>query len=179
MNQGSRCSDSIVLVLDTTALLAKYPLQIYGWHVKMYTTPSVISEVRDKESRESTELALVLDKILVKQPSLHMKKKVVETIIKIGEHSSLSSTDVDVVALAFELKSRGGKVVVITDDYALQNTLLHLGIPFKPLRTRGIRSSRTYIVYCPSCGYTSTNLGEKQCPICGSLLKKKVVKKSS
>ncbi len=179
MNQELHYSNKVVLVLDTSAFLAKYPLQVYGSNTILYTTPSVIDEARDKETRESVELAMILNRIIVKKPSDRYIKYVREIATKIGEHYSLSSTDIDVIALAYELSINNNRVIVITDDYSIQNTLLHMGIPFKPLRTRGIRVLRKYIVFCPACYYTSSNLKEDKCPICGSPLKKKSVRKSS
>ncbi len=166
--QGS-CK-KIAIVLDTTALLTRYPLQQYVY--PLYTTPSVVEEARDSVSREGVELAIAIGRINVVKPSDKYRSIVLDKIHEIGEHTSLSNTDVDVAALALQLGSEY-RVIVITDDYSLQNTLYHLGVSFKPLKTTGIKSVRKYRVYCRVCGYVSTVYGEKNCPLCGSRLVKK------
>ncbi len=174
MSQGQRSSrlrENIVLVLDTSAFLAKYPLQQYIY--SLYTTPSVLDEVRDKESKYAMEIAVAIDRVRVVEPPNKYRSWAYEKAREIGEHTSLSKTDLDVLALAMYLTSRGYHVIVFTDDYALQNTLYNLNISFKPLRTMGIRVKHKYIVVCPVCGYIASNSGEKVCPLCGSPLVKK------
>ena len=159
------------IILDTTAFLAKYPLQHYSSH-ELLTTAHVISELRDHESKEAFEIALNIGRIKVVQPDKKFIDKAINISKSIGEHTSLSKTDLSILALALQY-SLHGQVIVITDDYALQNTLLYAGIPFKPLRTTGIKRLRRYLVVCPTCGYVSTNIGENICPLCNSKLIKK------
>jgi len=168
--RGSRCSSKeTVLVLDTSALLTRYPLHQYSY--RLYTTPSVLEEVRDSTSREGLELSLAVGRLAVVEPSRVYKRMVVEKAREIGEHTSLSETDVDVASLALQL-SRDYNVIVLTDDYSLQNTLYHLGISFKPIKTTGIKKARRYRVYCRVCGYVPSSIGEENCPFCGSRLVK-------
>lgn len=178
MEQEPQCSskeftrkERTVLVLDTTAFIAKYALQVYSSN--MYTVPSVLQEVKDKESRESLELSILINRIVVRNPSQESIEYIKNIARRIGEHVSLSRTDIEVIALAYEL-SRKYKVIVITDDYTMQNVLLHLGIPYKPLRTQGIKVARKYKVYCPTCYYVSTNY-EEYCPICNTKLRKRPI----
>lgn len=163
--------EKTVLVLDTTAFIAKYALQVYSSDI--YTVPSVLQEVKDKESRESLELSMSINRIVVRNPSQESIEYIKNITRKIGEHVSLSRTDIEVIALAYELL-RKYKVIVITDDYTIQNVLLHLGIPYKPLRTQGIKVARKYKVYCPKCYYVSTSY-EEYCPICNTKLCKRPV----
>lgn len=67
---------------------------------------------------------------------------------------------------------RGYEVVVITDDYELQNLLLYIGVGFKPLRTRGIAELRIYNAQCPTCGYIPGKPDETRCPLCGGDIKR-------
>ncbi len=129
-----------IYVLDTTAFLAKYPMLYHG-PAQLYTVPGCIEETRDKENREALELAASLGRVNVARPDKEYIEKVRRAAEKAGTYNVLSDTDIEVAALAAMLAERHD-VVVITDDYALQRTLLELGIPFKPLRTRGIREKR-------------------------------------
>ena len=159
------------MILDTTAFLAKYPLQQYSSY-HLLTTPNVVSEVKDRESREALEIAIDIGRIQVIEPDRKYVERAIVISRSVGEHISLSKTDLSVLALALQYSIKGS-VIVITDDYALQNTLLQAGISFKPLRTIGIKTIRRYLVVCPACGYISTNIGEKRCPLCSSKLVKK------
>ncbi|MEM0505803.1 MAG: nucleotide-binding protein, partial [Thermosphaera sp.] len=90
---------------------------------------------------------------------------------RIGEVSKLSKTDVEIAALALELRN-SSKTIVFTDDYSLQNLLLHLKIGFRPVKTRGITEERVYVEKCPVCGYVPGEPGEKTCPLCGGEIKR-------
>ncbi len=162
-----------ILVLDTSALLAKYQLLLPHSEYEIITTSKVIDEVKDLENRDAVLLAISLNRVKVIDPPTKALRETKKVVIKIGELTSLSQTDMSVAALALHYKSLGYKVIVITDDYALQNLLFHLGISFKPLRTRGIREARKYKVYCPKCGYVPRDPGETICPICGFKLEGK------
>ncbi len=165
------------IVLDTTAFLAALPLMLYD--AILYTTPSVVEEVRDAESRSRLETALVLERVRVVAPRWRYKRLVLREATRLGLHTSLSNTDLDVAALALQLRSEEGGVSVVTDDYALQNLLGHLHIEWRPLRTRGISRVEEYIVICPVCGYKSEKPGEKVCPVCGTPLRRQRLSSSS
>lgn len=159
----------IQIILDTTGLLAKY-YRLLPRHVfKAYTTRSAVEEVIDEENRSALEDAIESGLIEVLEPSQEFYRRALEEARRVGEVSKLSRTDLEVASLALMLRDRG-RVIVITDDYSLQNLLLHLGVSFKPLRTMGIRDMRRYIEYCPTCGYVPAQPGEKTCPLCGSPL---------
>lgn len=123
------------IVLDTTGFLAKIHLQIYDSEI--YTTKSVVDEVRDIENREALNLGLDIDRVKVLNPSIETVKQVYRLAEELGLNNKLSETDIEVASLAKEL-SREYNVVVFTDDYSLQYLLVKLNILFKPLRTRGI-----------------------------------------
>ncbi|ABN69827.1 Nucleotide binding protein, PINc [Staphylothermus marinus F1] len=169
-------SRKLNIVFDTSAFLAKYHLQLPRYIVKIYTVPRVVDEVRDQENKEALELGIETKMIEVIEPREDFRRKTIIKARKIGEHVSLSKTDIDVAALSLQLKTIHDKVIVFTDDYSLQNLLYHMGIPFKPLRTKGIRKARKYRVYCPVCGYVPADPSEDTCPICGSKLVKKHMK---
>ncbi|MET1101852.1 MAG: NOB1 family endonuclease [Pyrodictiaceae archaeon] len=166
--------DRRIIVADTTAFLAALQLQAYSY--LLVTTPDVIDEVRDSDSRDRLELALEVGRVKIGRPSNKHLHKVLSKAVDIGEHGVLSRTDIGVAALALELKEAGCEVIVVTDDYALQNLLSHLGIVYKPLRTRGITRRYKYIYVCPACGYVSYKPGERICPRCGTTLVKRRLK---
>ncbi len=156
-------------MLDTTAFLAGLPLHL---PLPAYTTSLVVEEVKDFESKLKLDIALSIHRVTVRDPSPQHVRTVIEVARRVGEHGSLSETDVSVLALAHQLIEEGYKVILVTDDYAVQNVAAHMSIDYRPLRTMGIREPRSYIYMCPACGYVSTKPGEKRCPRCGTKLVK-------
>ncbi|ADM28096.1 Nucleotide binding protein PINc [Ignisphaera aggregans DSM 17230] len=133
----SRSICNKVLVLDTAAFLAALPLHIYGY--KMYTTPSVINEVRDSESVTRLEISIDIDRIEIVSPSTRSISRAVEISKRLGLYNLLSKTDIEVIALALELREQGLKPVVLTDDYDIQILLRSIGIEFRSVKTMGIK----------------------------------------
>lgn len=170
MVQEKERSNGIILVLDTGALLAKYYRYVPRLNVELYTPSSAVSEVRDQDNKQALEEALNLDLIKTITPSKRYLEKARRIVSEIGLLPKLSRVDIDIVALALQLKATcsNREIVVITDDYDLQNILLYLKISFKPLRTNGIREVRLFKTYCPVCKYTPGEPGVEYCPICGS-----------
>lgn len=155
------------MVLDTGALLAKYYRFIPRVGVDMYTTPSAVCEVKDPENRAALVEAVDLGFVKIIAPSQPHVSVIMQAAVKIGSIHKLSSTDLDVAALAVQLRGSYSEVVVVTDDYELENLLLYLGVSFKPLRTPGIRELRVFAALCPVCGYVPGKPGEETCPFCG------------
>ncbi len=163
----------ICIVLDTGALLAKFHLIANIGNADYFAPAEVYDEVKDKESREALELGLSIGRISIVEPESTSIDEAMRTAKKIGELVKLSRTDIVVAALALTLKKKCGAVVVITDDYSLQNLLYHMGIGFKPLRTTGIKKPRKYRAFCPVCGYVPSSPKETLCPLCGSAIIRK------
>ncbi len=166
-----------IYVLDTTAFIARWPLYS-PIDVKLVTTENVIREVRDKYSREGLELATSLGRIEIVNPPreyLSMAKRIAQ---KEGLDKNLSLTDLSIIAVSLYLLDQQNSIVIVTDDYKLQNIAAKLRINFVPLRTRGISEIATYKKRCIACGYTAV-LSEDTCPICGSPLKLVKTKKTT
>lgn len=125
-------SEEAVVVFDTSAFLAGLHLLISG---RIITIEEVIREVKDSYSSERLSYGLEANRIEVREVR---DLKVAERIPK-QLRERLSSTDIKLIQLAYEEKSFGKRVLVFTDDYAVQKALSILGIEFRPVRHRGIR----------------------------------------
>ena len=92
------------------------------------TTPEVISELRDFESRELAHARISEGKLKVLSPSK-------DALEKAQKQASprLSKTDLSVLALALELGEE-----IITDDYSLQASAKRLGLRYRPVIFKGI-----------------------------------------
>ncbi|NJE10729.1 type II toxin-antitoxin system VapC family toxin [Thermococcus sp. MAR1] len=136
---------------------------IQGVDVEGVTTPKVVDEVKDPESRLFLEGLISAGKVRVLQPSRESIRAVMEAAKKTGELGELSEADLEVLALAYELKG-----VLLTDDYNLQNIAKTLGMEFKTLK-RGIKRVIRWNYVCIGCGKRFKEMPpEGVCPDCGS-----------
>ncbi|HID80585.1 MAG TPA: NOB1 family endonuclease [Ignisphaera sp.] len=131
-----------VLVLDTAAFLAGLQLHIYGH--RLVTVPRVIEEVKDEASVRGLEMALTVNRVEVVEPKKEYREQARSIAKDVGSLTKLSETDLDVLALALQLRDVGCRVVVVTDDYSLQNTVALIGIEFQPVKSTGIKRPRLF-----------------------------------
>ena len=93
------------IVLDAAPLIANTPpiSTLLKKADQIFTTPSVISEIKDAAARARLE-TLVMPFITLRTPSASSTKFVVEFARKTGDFAVLSKTDIEVIALAYELE---------------------------------------------------------------------------
>lgn len=164
--------DKKIIIVDAAGIFASIPLQITA---PCITSPRVINEIRDKQSKRNLKIALENKRLLIIEPPSNILKTIEFHSRKLGEHYSLSQADKEIIALAQYIKLSGCNPLVYTDDYAIQNMLKSLGISYVPIKTRGITRERKYIVTCKACGWIAPQRYRGDtCPICGSKLSKRV-----
>jgi len=164
-------------VLDTSALVMG--LNPSALDAPTYSAPSVMDELipdtlpyaRFTMSRDSGHLS-------VKRPTGLSLGAVEEVSSKVGDVGVLSRADLEVLALALDLRQRGQSPTIVSDDYAIQNVAETLGVEHSSLATFGITKRFNWIYYCPACfrRYTAEDAG-RPCRVCGTRLKRKVVRK--
>lgn len=98
-----------------------------GADVEGLTTPGVVEEVKDPESRLFIEGLISAGKVKVVLPSRESIEAVREAAKRTGELGELSEADIEVLALAYEVNG-----VLLTDDYNLQNIARTLRIESEP-----------------------------------------------
>ncbi|ASJ00397.1 type II toxin-antitoxin system VapC family toxin [Thermococcus gorgonarius] len=136
---------------------------IQGVDVEGVTTPKVVEEVKDPESRLFLEGLISAGKVRVLVPSKESVEAVKDAARRTGELNELSEADLEVLALAYELKG-----VLFTDDYNLQNVAKTLGIEFRTLK-RGIKRVIRWNYVCIGCGKKFEEMPpDGVCPDCGS-----------
>lgn len=105
-------------VFDTSAFLNRFNFQNFP---KIYTTNSVIDELLSSENKHIFENLLNQNKIKIQDP-----KKESFVLIKKKSPKSLSKTDLEVLALAYELKAE-----LHTDDFMMRKIAKNLKINIK------------------------------------------------
>jgi UPF0271 protein len=147
-------------VIDTSFFF--YDLAVDG---ELYTTQSVIDELRDLRSKSRFDV-LCAQGLTLAIPSAGNTEKVKAAAKKSGDSGIISSTDCDLLALALDLDA-----VLYTDDFAIQNVAWVLGVQTIPINQR--KAKRIHWKYrCSGCGRYFDHDGE--CLICGSIIKRKL-----
>jgi UPF0271 protein len=167
-NQSKR-----VIVLDTSAFLAGF--DPFSLSEEQVTVPKVEEEIR-KNSIILVRFKTAIEngKLKVKAPSEEFLNKVKTSASKVGDSFLLSETDIQLLALALELKATGYTPQIVTDDYSIQNVATQLGMEFLALATFGIKRLLEWIRYCPACHREyPANCSSKECLVCGTELKRK------
>lgn len=150
-------------VLDASAFI--YGIVPGG---EMETVPAVYAEVKDEISRLKLEL---MESLKIVEPDGRCVARVAEAARKTGDDRRISRADGDLLALALEEKEAGKDVVLMTDDYAIQNVARRLGVRASALRQKKSRGNVIWEMRCTGCGRTFA--GGEICPVCGSPLRMK------
>ncbi len=127
------------------------------------TTHVVMEELKSLQAKITFDIFLKggMD---VLYPDGECMKEVREKVREIG--GKLSNADLSVVALALYFKKKGKEVVVVSDDYAVQNLCVSLGLRFRGVGVRGITHSIKWVKKCAHCNIR-VDTDENTCPRCG------------
>ncbi|MGQ9781709.1 MAG: NOB1 family endonuclease [Nitrososphaeria archaeon] len=162
----------MIYVLDASALIFDSFLASLSLS---YTTDEVIEEVSKGEiARTKIDVYLSQGKIKVMVPPKEYFSKVTSVTINTADFQILSKADLSIIALALYLKDfLNDEVMLVTDDYAVQNIAVVLGMKFRSLTVKGIMKRINWMIYCPACGKIFKEAAGPVCPICGHNLKRK------
>ncbi len=148
-NQNSKPSRRVV-VLDTSAFLAGFDPFTLG--DEQVTVPKVEEEIqRNSMIKVRFNTAIESGKVKVKAPSEEFSTAAKSSASKVGDSYKLSEADMQLLAIALELKAQGFTPQIVTDDYSIQNVATQSGIEFLALVTFGIKRLLEWIRYCPAC----------------------------
>lgn len=129
------------------------------------TVPSVLDEIRDERSRTIMELMNVRIEPVLQSFIREVTSKAKET----KDSEELSRTDLDLLAKALEY-TRSENTILVTDDYAVQNTAIQLGIKVIPAGQKKIKDILLWEKFCIGCKRRFP--AGDDCPVCGTPLKK-------
>jgi UPF0271 protein len=167
-----------VIVLDTSAFIAGF--DSLAVPEKQYTVPEVKKElIAGSMPWMRFNAAIENRKLTVRNPKSSVLQEIQEASRKVGDMRYLSEADLQVLALALELKGSGLSPLIITDDYSIQNVANKIDVEFTSLLTFGIKFRFKWILYCPAC-YRKypPDYKFKICEVCGTELKRKPKKKT-
>lgn len=153
------------LVIDASAFYSGFPFLTLS---TCYTTNSILNEIKHMNRKYGAiELLIDSDRLKILEPDKECLRQVITMAKQTGDYEKLSTADVSILALAFQLKS-----TLISDDYAVQNIAAILKIPVGTLGTKGITKVRRWINFCNACGKAyGPNIS--QCMLCGNTLRRR------
>ena len=166
------------IVLDTSAFIMGY--EAGDINEKQYTVPTVLNELSDDSfPKIRLENAVTTGRLQVCTPNDESIEKVKTILEKMGETTALSETDKQILSLGVQLDMEGYSVVIVSDDYGVQNISNTLGLHFRSLATKGIKKRIEWQIYCPGCRKVFSGPQEDNaCPICGTPLKRRPKRRS-
>ena len=148
----------MILVLDASAFFCDFvPAG------PAFVPPAVVDELRDATSRLRFEY-LQGRGLEVRDPTNASRALMKAEAEASGDAGVLSEADIDLLALARDLSAS-----IVTDDFAIQNVALRLGIATQQLQQRSARRIR-WRFRCTGCGRYHPKGGD--CPICGAPMKR-------
>ena len=145
-----------VHVIDSSAIFQRKAV-----YQNMVTVPEVAAEILD----EASELYFSIRILKVEEASEESVTEVLEAANRTGDIHKLSDTDIKVLAKALDEIRKGNDVVLVTDDYAIQNVAMSLGIKFEGVLHRQISKEFKWVKVCRGCG---RRIESDICPVCGS-----------
>ena len=157
-------------ILDASAFYAGVP---FGSENDCYTTSLVYEEIKHiKKSHDALETLLETNRLKVMDPDSESINSAISSAKQTGDYQQLSKQDISVIALCISLNGQ-----LITDDFAITNVAKNMGLKTSSIMTQGIKDVGRWVHYCPGCKTNHTK--GKECPMCGTQLKRKLFKDES
>ena len=154
-------------ILDASAFYAGVPFRSSE---DCYTTSLVYDEIKHiKKNHDALGTLLETNRLKIREPEKQSILAAIKAAKETGDFPQLSKQDISIIALGMETNGQ-----VITDDFAISNVGKNIGLTISPIMTKGIKDVGKWIHYCPGCKANYQN--GKECLICGTVLKRKLLK---
>ena len=162
-------------VLDTAALLTTWTQK--QTNSQFITTPDVIEEIQNRPSISRVQSLQSVDLLKIIPADEKFIGPVQAGADQSGDKNTLSNTDLSILALALAEVDRGINPILVSSDFAVLNTAIHLGIQVLDL-TGQMNERRTWIYVCPACKNKDLQPNSTlECPVCGTLMIRKTTER--
>lgn len=157
-------------ILDASAFYAGVPFRSSD---DCYTTSLVYEEIKHiKKNHDALGTLLETNRLKIMEPNSESLKAAIKSSKDTGDYPQLSKQDISVIALGIEMNGQ-----IISDDFAISNVAKNIGLEIMPIMTKGIADVGKWVHYCPGCRTNHT--AGTECPMCGTPLKRKLLKQIS
>ncbi len=155
-------------ILDASAFYAGVPFRSSDDY---YTTSLAYDEIKHiKRNHDVLVTLLETNRLKIREPDKKSTEAAIKAAKDTGDFPQLSKQDISIIALCIEMNGE-----IISDDFAISNVAKNIGLKISPIMTQGIKDVGKWVHYCPGCRTNHTTL--KECPVCGTLLKRKLLKR--
>jgi len=155
-------------ILDASAFYAGVPFRSSDDY---YTTSLAYDEIKHiKKNQDVLGTLLETNRLKIREPNKESTETAIKAAKDTGDFPQLSKQDISIIALCIEMNGE-----IISDDFAISNVIKNLGLKISPIMTQGIKDVGKWVHYCPGCRTNHTN--KKECPMCGTTLKRKLLKR--
>lgn len=163
----------ISYVLDASAFINGFKITSDN----NFTVPEITSEIKDFKSKLAFDMALEEGKLSIQDVPNKYISRINDIISVSGDILRLSNPDKKLISLAYMLQENGHNVMVISDDYTIQNTLKIMDISYSGVMTDGIKGIYNWKKICEGCKKEyDDDYPFEDCEICGSRIFKKRIK---
>ncbi|MDH3191621.1 MAG: nucleotide-binding protein [Nitrosopumilus sp.] len=157
-------------ILDASAFYAGVP---FGSDNDCYTTSLVYEEIKHiKKNHDALGTLFETNRLKIMDPDNESMNSAIASAKETGDYQQLSKQDISIIALCINLNGH-----LITDDFAITNVAKNIGLKTTPIMTTGIQDVGRWVHYCPGC--CINHISGKECPMCGTTLKRKLLKGES
>jgi UPF0271 protein len=152
-------------ILDASAFYAGVP---FGSASDCYTTSLVYEEIKHiKKNEDALGTLLETNRLKIMDPDKDSTNAAISSAKETGDFPQLSKQDISIIALCINLNGE-----IISDDFAITNVAKNIGLKISPIMTNSFQ-----VHYCPGC--RTNYINGKECPMCGTPLKRKLLKGQS
>ena len=143
-------------ILDTCAFLTQnHP------EGEIATISEIESELNNRQSKQYfTNMKEIGLKI--REPKVDSIENIRKNSEETGDLGVLSSIDLKILALAYEMRG-----IIVSDDFAIQNVALHMGLEFTSCSGNEIKELRKWKYQCSACRAEALERMDF-CSVCGS-----------
>ncbi len=154
-------------ILDASAFYAGVPFRSSDDY---YTTSLAYDEIKHiKKNHDALGTLLETNRLKIREPDKESTEAAIKAAKDTGDFPQLSKQDISIIALCIEMNGE-----IISDDFAISNVAKNLGLKISPIMTQGIKDVGKWVHYCPGCRTNHRN--KTECPMCGTPLKRKLLK---
>ena len=157
---------SKIYILDTSAILSGKPINLND--AELFTTPKISDELTPGGLDYKNFQYLREKGLTIHSASKESVKKIKDVSKETGDIGRLSKADIELLALSLDIRKKDDRdVVILTDDYSIQNVANAINIKFEGISQSGITKRFKWTYRCRGCGKEfKENI--KICPICGT-----------
>jgi endoribonuclease Nob1 len=164
-----------IFIIDTSAILSGRLPNLK--EAMVATTPEVADELKPGGQDYRNFQYLKEKGLKIIKPEKKYVKEIKTNSEKLGEKNRVSEPDIELLALGLQLKNDKYNVIILTDDFSIQNIAEHLKIKYQNINQRRIKEKFKWETRCQGCG-KKFKKDVDICPVCGTETKKVVGKKT-